>query len=404
MILLNGNEKHTTIMPSIHTLSPTDFLKIAHRTAQHFGFSPIEMLVPPPRTRRLPSQKATTTDRKLDALHGALTAGVTAYFERALHDERPALFFSIYEIPRTQVLTFGLQVIGVRKSVAESLLIQTLRSLIRDLGYPNHCVRINSLGDRDSVARYTRELTAYLRKRLADMPLEARELLKEDCVGAFLHLIAIDHELCAKSPSPLEYLSDASRRHFREVIEHLDMTETPYEIDPHLMGHHHCYADTLFAFELHDAEDARIPDAPLTIRGGRLDAFVTHILNRDVPATGAVIILNGKYAPTRMPRPGQRPVPSIFMIQLGFGPKIRSLMLLNQLKTADIPVHQALVSDSLSEQLRQAESYNVPFSIILGQKEFVENSIIVRDMRSRSQQTIPFDILIPHLKRLLKRV
>lgn len=385
-------------------LSPTDFLKIAHHTAQHFGFSPIETLAHPPRTRQSPAQKATVADRRLDALHGALTAGVTTYFEQALHDEKPALFFSIYEIPRTQVLTLNLQVIGVKKSVAELLLIQTLRSLIRDIGYPNHCVRINSLGDRDSVARYTRELTIYLRKRLEDMPLEARELLKDDCVAAFLYLIGIDHELCAKGPSPLEYLSDASRRHFREVIEHLDMTETPYEIDPRLIGHHHCYADTLFALELHDAEDARVPDAPLTIRGGRLDAFVTHILKMDVPATGAVVILNNKKAPARMPRPGRRPMPLIFMIQLGFGPKIRSLMLLNQLKTANIPVHQALLSDSLSEQLRQAESYNVPFSIIIGQKEFVENSIIVRDMRSRSQQTIPFDILIPHLKRLLRKV
>jgi len=79
-------------------------------------------------------------------------------------------------------------------------------------------------------------------------------------------------------------------------------------------------------------------------------------------------------------------------------------MLLDTLKAADISVHQALVSDSLSEQLRQAEAYNVPFSLILGQKEFVENSIIVRDMRSRSQQNIPFDTLIPHLKRLLSRI
>jgi histidyl-tRNA synthetase len=182
------------------------------------------------------------------------------------------------------------------------------------------------------------------------------------------------------------------------------MTGTPYEIDPRLVGHHHCYADTLFSLELRDENDNLIPDAPLTIRGGRLDAFVKHILKMDIPAVGVVVILNTKKAPARLPRVYRPAIPLVFMVQLGFGPKIKSLMLLDTLKAADISVHQALVSDSLSEQLRQAESCKVPFSIILGQKEFVENSIIVRDMRSRSQQNIPFDSLIPHLKRLLKKV
>ena len=343
-------------------------------------------------------------DRKLDALQGALTSGVSAYFERALHDEKPVSFFSLYEIPRTQEMALTLQVIGVKKSIAESLLIQTLCSFIRDLGYQQYCVRINSLGDQESVTRYIRELTSYLRKRLEDMPFQARELMRDDVIGAFLHLMELDHALCATSPSPLEYLSDGSRRHFRDIVEHLDMSETPYEIDPRLVGLYRCYGDTLFMLELRDEHDNALQGAPVTIRGGRLDAFVKYILNRDVPATGAVVILNSKKAPARMSRPRRVGTPSIFLVQLGFGPKIKCLMLLDLLKTAEIPAHQSLVSDSLGEQLRQAEAYNVPFSLILGQKEFVENSIIVRDMRSRSQQNIPFDTLIPHLKRLLKRV
>ena len=389
----------------MNTLSSTDFIKIAQGTAHHFGFSSLDAIARPLRTQRQSVvPKASMADRRLDALQGNLTGGITTYFEQSLHDDKPVLFFSTYEVPKTKEVAFALQVVGVKKSIAESLLIQTLRSLVRDLGYESHCVRINSIGDHDSVTRYTRELTLYLKKRLEGMPPQAREIMKDDVIAAFLYLTEMNHELCAKSPSPLEYLSDASRRHFREIIEHLDMTETPYEIDPRFVGHNHCYGDTLFALELRDENDAILPNAPLTIRGGRLDSYVGHILKLDVPATSAVVILNSKKAPARMPRPLRYSAPSVFMVQLGFGPKIRSLMLLDALKTASISVHQALVSDSLGEQLRQAESYNVPFSIILGQKEFVENSIIVRDMRSRSQQNIPFDSLIPHLKRLLKRV
>lgn len=389
----------------MNTLSSTDFLKRAQRTAYHFGFSPLNTLSRPLRTQKqAPVQKASMAERRLDALEEILTSGISAYFEQALHDGRPALFFSIEEVPHTEEVAFNLHIVGVKKSIAESLVMQTLRSLIRDLGYQSHLIRINSVGDHDSVTRYTRELTLYLKKHLEDMPREARELMKDDVIAAFLYLTGLDHELCVKSPSPLEYLSDASRRHFREIIEYLDMTEMPYEIDARMVGHHHCYADTIFALELCDENNDVLPDPPVTVRGGRLDAFIMHVLKMDVPAAGAIVILNNKKTPARMPPPRRVAVPSVFMVQLGFGPKIKSLMLLDLLKIADISVHQALVSDSLGEQLRQAESYNVPFSLILGQKEFVENTIIVRDMRSRSQQNIPFDTLIPHLKRLLKRV
>lgn len=389
----------------MHTILPIDFFRVAHRTAGHFGFVPFESLPPPPRGQKpaLP-QKVNIADKKLDALQGFLTSPLAAYFERGLYTERPAFFFSINEVPRSGEMGLNLQIIGVRKSIAESLLIQTIRSLVRDFGYTNDSIRINSLGDQESVTRYSRELGGYLRKRLEDMPPEAREYMRDDVIAAFLCLLAQNHELCLKSPSPLEYLSDASRRHFREIIEHLDMTATPYEIDPRLIGHHYCYADTLFTLEFRDEQDAPFSATPLLVRGGRLDAFVKHFLKKDVPATGAVVILAKKYAPAHMPKPRRGLIPSVFMVQLGFGPKIRSLMLLDTLKSAGISVHQALSSDSLSEQLRQAEAYAVPYSIILGQKEFVENSIIVRDMRSRSQQNIPFETLVPHLKRLLKRV
>ena len=388
----------------MHTLSPIDFLKTAHSTAQHFGFTHIDALKSPLVRTQPRAQKASVASRKLDNLGGALTSGVSTYFERSLHGEQPSFFFTTYAMPRTGELALSLQIVGVKKSIAESILIQTLRSLACDLGFLHHCVRINSLGDSDSSARYSRELTTFFKKRLEDMPVAARELMKENAIATLLHLLEQKHELAAKSPSPLEYLSDPSRRHFRDIIEYLDMTETPYEIDTRLIGHHQCYSDALFSLELRDEEREPLADAPLTIRGGRIDAYSKNILGSDVPAAGAVVILHNKRAPARLPRLKSVATPSVFMVQLGFGPKIRSLMLLDTLKASNINVHQALASDSLSEQLRQAESHNVPYSIILGQKEYVENSVIIRDMRSRSQQHIPFSTLIPHLKRITKSV
>ncbi len=385
------------------TLSPVDFLKLAHQTAYHFGFTHIQSLKSPERAKKMARiPKVGMQERRIDAFGGALVCGVTNYLEKALHASEPAFFFSTQEMPRTKEIALNLQIVGVKKSIAESILIQTIRSLIRDAGYPNTSIRINSLGDNDSTTRYLRELTSFFKKRLEDMPPHARELMKESVLTTLLYLIEHDHEIAAKSPSPLEYLSDASRRHFREIIEHLDMTETPYEIDTRLVGHNHCYSDAIFSLDVRDEENNPIAEAPFTIRGGRIDAFTKRILKVDVPATGAVIILNSKKAPARMPQPKIAACPSVFLVQLGFGPKIRSLMLVDTLRHAGIRAHQAFASDSLGEQLRQAETLGVPYSLILGQKEYVENSVIVRDMTSRSQEHVPFPDLVPHLRRTLK--
>lgn len=78
---------------------------------------------------------------------------------------------------------------------------------------------------------------------------------------------------------------------------------------------------------------------------------------------------------------------------------MRSLLLVDSLKAAGIPVLHDLTSDSLSSQLRDAEARGVNYTIIVGQKEFVENTVILRDMNARNQEYVPQDILIKKLKR-----
>lgn len=382
-----------------------DFIKVGAHTAYHYGFQPVAQITKDERckTCKASSVKVSAADRKLDAAHGLLSSGICTYYDSRLHGiEGPVQFFSFDSVPRSGEIALSLHVVGVQKSIAEALLIQTVRALLGDMGYEHHSVRVNSLGDRDSSARYARELTNYLKKRLDDMPGTARELMKDHVFLALMNLIEKDHELAHKSPSPLEYLSDPSRRHFREIVEYLDMTETPYEIDTRLIGHHSCYSDALFTVDITDEDGKPIEDAPVSVTGGRYDEFVRKMTKTQVPAASAVIVLRERKAPARIPNPRTSGTPSIFVVQLGFGPKIRSLMLIDELRRARIPVGQSIVSDSLSDQLRLAEQNDVPYSLILGQKEYVEKTVIVRDMRSRSQECVPQASLIPHLKRTVR--
>lgn len=386
------------------SVSAQDFIKSASHTAHHFGFSTLEKLKSHPGCKACENKiqhKATAQDKKADALHGMLTSGMCSYFDLKLNGiEGPSLFYTTEQVPRTGEIAVAFHVLNVKKSIAEALLIQTIRSFLNDLGYVHHLVRINSLGDSDSTTRYTRDLSNYLRKRLDEMPPSARELMKEHSLVALMHLIEKDHELSRKSPSPLEYLTDTSRKHFREIVEFLDMSETPFEIDPRLIGHHECYSDALFAFDILDENREKDETNPLYIRGGRYSTFVTKMTKSKMPAVGAVVILKDKKAPVHIPVPRIKGNSNVYLVQLGFGPKVKSLLLIDELRRAGISVHQNIMSDSLSEQLLHAESKNAQYAVILGHKEYMDGNVILRDLKQQRQEYIPMHTLATHLKRL----
>lgn len=383
-------------------VTATEFLKQATNTAEHFGFRSLDVVKKHPSCKNCTNKienASSAVDRRTDNLYGLLTCGLSDFCEAKLQDiEEPILFYNSTVVPRTGETAISFQIFNVPNSIAEAILIQATHALTNDLGFQNHCVRINSLGDRDSSVRYIRELTNYMKKRINDLPDTALELMKEHALSALMHLIEKEHELAYKTPSPLEYLTDQSRKHFREIIEYLDMAQTQYEIDPKLIGHHECYNDALFAIDMLDDDGLVDPTAPLFIRGGRYNQFVYKNTKKQISAAGAVVVLKDKKAPARSPRVKLK-TPTVYVVQLGFGPKIKSLILIDELRQAGINVMQNLASDSLSAQLRDAEAKGVKYVVIIGQKEYVDGNVILRDMEARNQEHVSVASLAGRLKR-----
>jgi histidyl-tRNA synthetase len=382
--------------------SPTEFLKISTNTAEYFGFRTAESIKKDPLCKNcvVPMPYALSPeDKKNNFEKNLLTNSVSDFCNGNLHAlNAPVLLYSLDQLPQSDTTNVTFSIFGVPKSIAEAILIQAGRSLMQELGQEDHIVRINSLGDTESSTRYTRELTNFLKKRLDVMPEEARELMKEHPLLALESLVRTEHELAHRSPNPLEFLSDQSRKHFREIVEYLDMTETPYEIDPKMLGHHEYYSDALFSIEPNTQPDDLMPG--ISIKGGRYDEFVYRKTRSRIPAAGAVVTYKNAKQPARVPKV-KNVNPTVYVVQLGFGPKVRSLMVIEQLKSAGILVRHDLASDSLSTQLRDAEARGVRYTVIIGQKEFVDQTVILRDMKERNQENLSIDAMVKKLKKQL---
>jgi len=76
------------------------------------------------------------------------------------------------------------------------------------------------------------------------------------------------------------------------------------------------------------------------------------------------------------------------------------LNIIEILRKAHIPITQSLSKDSIGSQLSIAEKLAIPYVIIFGVKEALDNSVIVRDMSNRSQDTVKLNKLLEYLKEL----
>ena len=137
--------------------------------------------------------------------------------------------------------------------------------------------------------------------------------------------------------------------------------------------------------------------------GGRYDYLAKELgSNKPVPAMGAALGVDRVIAladrANLIPRILKKP--KVYFIQLGFEAKLKSLGVVEILHQAKIPLMHSLSKDGLGAQLATAEKLKIPYTIILGQKEVIEESVIVRDMSNRSQKSVPIAKLADYIKKL----
>ncbi len=138
--------------------------------------------------------------------------------------------------------------------------------------------------------------------------------------------------------------------------------------------------------------------------GGRYDGLIKLLGGEDTKASGGALGIERvisliKEKEIKVP---SEPSPVIFLAQLGQAPKRKGLKLLEEFRKARIPVAEALGKDSLKAQFKMADKLGVSYTLLLGQRESLEGTIILRDMKTGKQETIKMERVVKEIKRRLK--
>ena len=398
------------------------FFEKAQEVAVYYGFKPIETPV-------LEHESTFTTavgigtdiiDKEMYtlktkggdhlAMRPELTAGLMrSYIQHGMQSQpQPLLYYHSGPVFRhdspqrgryRQFYQFDVDVLGSEKSVVDALVIRTIYTILEEAGAKNLVVTLNSIGDKESRPAYIRELTNYYKKHINDLPTIDRERLKTNPLRILDSKEEKTKEINQGAPDALTFLSPAGKKHFKEVLEYLDEMGISYQIDKTLVRGLSYYTHTVFEI-VETLEDGSMH----TIAGGGRYDYLGKQLGskKDVPAMGGSIgmdrIVEMPWFKNLAPRIMKKP--KVYFIQIGFDAKLKSLGVIEILRKAHVPVVQSLSKDSLSAQLSVAEKSEVPYVIIFGQKEAMEKTVIVRNMETRSQDTVPIADLQTYIKQL----
>ncbi len=373
------------------------FFKKAVSVAEHYGFRNIDDL-------RFEASKRGTSVLDLEKQHGAQKHFeqhiLRAVLEKCnqtvqLKKKQPLMFYTPSLVthpstPSVRISTLSLNAVGTADPLAEVVLIKSATSILEELGIKGLRVLVNSIGDNDSSARFIREVTALLRARAGDLSETEATLLRTDPSALIAELFTERHPITADMPGPLDFLTTPSRRHFKELLELLEHTGIPYELDDRLYADQRVYSHSLF--EIRDSGASEEESAQPLARGGRYDELTRPYVRGSVPSTGVVIAAKTKQQRASVGRPRKRK-PNACLIHIGREARIRSISIIETFRREKIPIEQCIQYERFSEQMAYAEAIQTKYIIIIGQREARDGVVLLRNAESRSQTTVRIDQL-----------
>jgi len=82
--------------------------------------------------------------------------------------------------------------------------------------------------------------------------------------------------------------------------------------------------------------------------------------------------------------------------------RTKALQMLDMLRAQGIFAGFDLCRDSIKAQFRSADRLGVRYALIIGQKEVVDHEVLIRDMETGIQESIPEEKMIEALKERLR--
>jgi histidyl-tRNA synthetase len=338
------------------------------------------------------------------------TAGVVrAYIEHKLGDS--GLLQKLYYIgpqfrrerPQKgryrQFYQIGAEIIGPPSSGSESPLrdaevLEMLATLLDELQIKGWTLTLNSVGSSSDRPRYIAALKEALSPVKDKMCVDCQRRAETNPLRVLDCKHAEDQPIIETLPRIADYLDDASRAHFAQVLAGLDACGVKYTVNPRLVRGLDYYTRTTFEFTV----ETGLGTQNALLGGGRYDGLSEMLGGPKAPGIGfaigedrLILILQTLAAEAAAPKA------DAYIAPIGEAQNAYALALARELRRAGLTIETGDGSARLKKSFETADKLarNI---VLVGEDEAQSGILTVKDFAAGEQTKIPRAELASALK------
>jgi len=271
----------------------------------------------------------------------------------------------------------GVEAFGIESPDVDAELIQLCARLWRALGIGGLRLELNTLGIPEARAAYRAELVRYLESRQDALDEDSRRRLHKNPLRVLDSKNPAMQDVVAGAPALMDYLDDASRRHFGTLRGYLDAAGIPYKVNPRLVRGLDYYTRTVFEWTTD-----RLGAQSAVCAGGRYDGLVALLGGQPTPAAGFALGLERLAELLALDDAGAagETCVQVYLVVLDEAVHARALALAETLRDRGVRV-ELNCGGSLKAQFKRADRSGARFALVLGPDEVARGEVGVKDLR-----------------------
>ncbi|MDP1651961.1 MAG: histidine--tRNA ligase [Rhodocyclaceae bacterium] len=287
----------------------------------------------------------------------------------------------------------GIEALGLAGPDIDAEQIIMCDRLWDDLGLNsagNIKLEINSLGEADERAKHRADLIAYLEQHADQLDEEAKRRLHTNPLRILDTKNPTLQAIVEGAPKLIDYLGEASLKHFEGVQRLLKDAAIPYRINPRLVRGLDYYNLTVFEW-VTEALGAQ----GTICAGGRYDGLVAQLGGKPAPACGFAMGIERLMA--LLEAQGgtiDALTPDVYVVHQGEAAQRLAFRAAEVLRDTGCAVLTHMGGGSFKAQFKRADASGAQLAVIVGDDEVAANAVTLKPLREEAeQQRVPLDQL-----------
>lgn len=308
-----------------------------------------------------------------------------------------------YERPQygrqRQFHQLGIECIGSCSPMADVEVIRLAMNTLKILQCTQYNLEINSIGDIQERTVYKDKLLEYLIKYKNDLDNDSKKRLDTNPLRILDSKNRKTQEILTEAPELHSYLKSNSLKHFNTICENLEYLNIKFNINKKLVRGLDYYNYT--AFEIKTKE---IGKQDTLCGGGRYDKLIEQLGGPKTPSVGWAIGMERLIIIIKNKIQIRKTETSIYIATQGDKNKKNIWKVIEIIEDCQIKFNLDLNNNNLQKQLKKAYQLNAKICLIIGENEIINNSIIIKYLKTGYQEKIQMNNLKQYLYSLKNRL